>query len=302
MSSPARSLVYSLTWWSRIFWGFVENDFLTFAVPNTIFGIIGAAAGSSAGLVTGPDPSPVDILKRCPTVLLFNAYNLLIFDLANQRSPESIAEDRENKPWRPIPSGKITPEKTRQALLCLLPVALWLNYSFNVWNEGLLIQLLTWYYNDLRAGDSVFRDAILATSYGLFNLASLRLAIGPHNSVTHRGHTWTALISAVILTTIHIQDIKDQEGDRQRSRKTVPLLFGDGVARLALAFCVLFWSCACASFWQLTWRSYALPVGLSGFIAWRVLTKREAREDARTWRLWCLWHSMLYAGPLFGRA
>ncbi|CAP61919.1 uncharacterized protein PODANS_5_1840, partial [Podospora anserina S mat+] len=228
-------------------------------------------------------PSPVDILKRCPTVLLFSAYNLLTFDLANQRSPESIAEDRANKPWRPIPSGKITPEKTRQALLCLLPVALW-------------------YYNDLTAGDSVFRDAIIAISYGLFNLASLRLAIGPHNSATHRGHAWTALISAVILTTMHIQDLKDQAGDRQRSRKTVPLLSGDGVARLALAFCVLFWSCACASFWQLTWRTYALSVGLSGFIAWRVLRKREAREDARTWRLCCLWHSMLYAGPLFGRA
>lgn len=212
----------------------------------------------------------------------------MIFDLANQRSPESIAEDRANKPSRPIPSGKITPEKTRKALFCLLPVALWLNYSFNVWNEGLLIQLFSWYYNDLWAGDSVSRDAIIATSYGLFNLASLRLAIGPPNSVTHRGHTWTALISAVILTTMHIQDLKDHEGDRQRSRKTVPLLFGDRGA--------------CASFWQPTLHSYALPVGLSGFIAWRVLTKREAREDARTWRLWCLWHSMLYAGPLFGRA
>ncbi|KXX73520.1 Digeranylgeranylglyceryl phosphate synthase [Madurella mycetomatis] len=301
MPSPARALIFSLARWLQILWGFVESDFFTFAVPNTVFGVAGATAGTGNGLVAGPHPFLIDVLKRLPRVFLFNCYSLLLFDLSNQRFPESVAEDGMNKPWRPIPSGKITPDQTRRTILYLVPVVLWLNYILDIWNEGLLVQVLSWCYNDLRGGDEVFRDAIIAVSYGLGNSTSLRLALGPSNSITRRGHAWTALISAVILTTMHIQDLKDQQGDRRRGRKTIPLFLGDGTARFALAIFVPFWSCICVSFWQHTWSGYVLPLGLGSLVSWRVLTKRTAHDDGRTWRLWCFWHSILYLLPLVSR-
>jgi len=54
-------------------------------------------------------------------VQFFYFYSLLIFDLAKQQSLESVEEDRVNKPWRPIPSGQITSEQTREAILYTAP-------------------------------------------------------------------------------------------------------------------------------------------------------------------------------------
>ena len=88
----------------HLVWDFIESDFITFAIPNTAFGVIGAIA--SATLVDGPvssQPTMLQIIMRLPSVLAFNVGNLLVFDLANQRSPSSVIEDRINKPWRPIP-------------------------------------------------------------------------------------------------------------------------------------------------------------------------------------------------------
>ncbi len=166
-------------------WGFIESDFFTFAVPNTIFGLVSALASSQ--LLEGPQPLLVDVLRRGPSVLLFNFYNLLIFDIANQRSPEFIEEDRVNKPWRPIPSGQITSEQTRKAVLFIAPAALGLNYILGVWNAGLLVQVLSYYYNDLKGGSGLLRDVIIAISYGLANRTSLQLAIGPENTISSKG-------------------------------------------------------------------------------------------------------------------
>ncbi|KAI0153268.1 hypothetical protein GGR57DRAFT_503006 [Xylariaceae sp. FL1272] len=133
----------------NITWGFIGSDLFTFALPNTMYGILGALAGSQ--LLEGPPPRVAEVMKRAPIVMLFNFYSLLLFDLAYQWPYESVKEDRVNKPWRPIPSGMITPEQTRQALLFIAITALALNYSLGIWHEGMLIQILSYYYNELRA-------------------------------------------------------------------------------------------------------------------------------------------------------
>lgn len=98
------NLLHHATFLLGLAWDFIESDFTTFAVPNTTFGVVGAVA--SAALVDGPvslRPSLLQIILRLPSILAFNVVNLLVFDLANQRSPSSVVEDRINKPWRPIP-------------------------------------------------------------------------------------------------------------------------------------------------------------------------------------------------------
>lgn len=279
-----------------IIWGFIESDFFTFAIPNTTFGIVSALASSQ--LVEGPSLSLVEVLQRAPYVLLFNFYSLLIFDLANQRSPESVEEDRINKPWRPIPSGRITSEQTRTATLFTAPLALGCNYLLGIWSEGLMVQVLSYYYNELKGGDGMFRDVIIAISYGLANRTSLQLAISPHNAISRQGHIWTGVISLVIITTMHIQDLKDQKGDRKLGRRTMPLVFGDQPCRVAIAFFIPFWSYVAVAFWKLSLVAACVPCILGGYIAARVLLKREQPQDARTWRLWCLWHASLYAFPI----
>lgn len=307
---------------AQLAWDFTESNMFTFVVPNTLFGMASSLAGPV--LVDLHQPLPlslaqrlVTLVSRLPLVFLFNFVNLLNFDLSNQRHPESVAEDRMNKPWRPLPTKKVTPEQTRRALLITVPLALIINLALGAWSEGLFIEVLIWYYNDLRGSDELFRDAIIALAYGLFNQGSLRVAACPQSSVNRQGHIWTAMISGVILTTMHIQDLKDQKGDRQRGRKTVPLFIGDMAARRALSVLVPLWSFACPGFWL--WGSLggnsdrtglpifslifcSLPVILGWIVAWCVLQKRTPQDDSRTWKLWCLWHSVgLYFLPALSR-
>lgn len=98
------NLLHQATFFLSLAWNFIESDFTTFAIPNTAFGVVGAVA--SVALVDGPvslRPTLIRIILRLPSILAFNIANLLVFDLANQRSPSSVVEDRINKPWRPIP-------------------------------------------------------------------------------------------------------------------------------------------------------------------------------------------------------
>ncbi|KAI1819122.1 UbiA prenyltransferase family-domain-containing protein [Xylaria intraflava] len=284
-----------------IAWGFVESDMFTFAIPNTAFGVFGAFA--SLLLVDNQTPSLAPsvaaILSRLPYVLAFNIGNLLIFDLANQRGPKSIAEDRINKPWRPIPQGKITADQTRRFMLATIPTVLALNYAVGAWQQGVLILVLSWMYNDLGGGDeALLREVIIAIAYGLFNSGSLLVAVGPGCSLNALGVGWTSIVSGIILTTMQVQDLKDQAGDKLRRRKTIVLFFGERFSRTSIAFFVCFWSCVCGAFWSVGPVVFFLNVATALFIALRVLLLCSPKADARTWRIWCFWHASLYTLPV----
>ncbi|GKT86226.1 digeranylgeranylglyceryl phosphate synthase protein [Colletotrichum tofieldiae] len=259
-----------------LIWDFTESNFLTFVVPNTAFGLLGGLTGLP---LTSGHATTLSILQRLPLVVAFNWYSVLIFDLANQRGPESVAEDYANKPWRPIPAGKVTPEQTRRAMLIAIPTVLALNYVLDVWKEGVFILILTWLYNDLREG----------TSSG-----------DAEATITNEGYAWASIISAVILTTMQVQDLKDQAGDRGRGRATVPLFFGDKASRLSLAVLVPFWSCVCVHVWHIRSWAVLLPTLSGAMVAAAVLRRRTPETDSWAWKLWCLWTVCLYSLPLVG--
>ena len=283
-----------------LLWLFTESNFPTFVVPNTAFGILGAISGLC--LTTQKSPSGHELLQRLPLVVLFNWSNVLIFDFANQRLPESVEEDLANKPWRPLPTGKVTAEQTRRLMLIAIPAVLALNFAFGVWRETALILILTWLYNDLKGGDEIIRDLIIAVAFGLYNMGSLRIAISAETEITAQGYTWIVMISGAILTTMQVQDLKDQAGDRGRGRLTIPLLLGEGFSRWSIAMFVLIWSGCCGFFWELQPWMYALPAISAGFVAFHVVYGRTPEEDCRTWKLWCLWTIILYALPIVHRS
>lgn len=288
-----------------VVWGFTESDFGTFVIPDMAFGLLGALA--SATLVDGDRSSSFETLLRIPALLIYNWSNLVVFDLANQRGADSVAEDKINKPWRPIPMGKITIEQTRRAMIVAVPLSLALNWYQGVWTEGLLIHVTTWMYNDLGGGDEfLVRDALAATGYAMFNSGSLKIAgcrepTGPPGcGLNARGLAWTAIISGIIFTTMQIQDLKDVEGDRGRGRKTVVLHVGERFSRWSIALCVLAWSCICVYFWGAEVASSTVVASLAAIIAWRVVGVRNQPADRITWQLWCLWLISLYLLPVVG--
>ncbi|PYH88427.1 hypothetical protein BO71DRAFT_454076 [Aspergillus ellipticus CBS 707.79] len=263
-----------------LFWHFTESNLPTFVLPNTAFGLLSALASPS--LTTSPHPSPPPL-------------PLPLFSLL----PQSILEDHHNKPWRPLPTNRITPTQTRRLLLVAIPLFLAQNYWLGVWHETALIFVLTWVYNDLGGGDEICRDGVIALAYGLFNCASLRIMASGGGGVedvylTETGYLWIGIISGVILTTMQVQDLKDQVGDRTRGRQTIPIVLGERCSRVMVAGFVGLWTVVCVWYWGV--RGWCV-VGLGGMGGWVVLQVLFGRDDAVAWRLWCGWLVGLYCLP-----
>ncbi|OTA54000.1 hypothetical protein K449DRAFT_401328 [Hypoxylon sp. EC38] len=286
-----------------LFWLFTEDDAATFVAPNVAFGLCSAL---SAPVLVTPQIGVTSILLQLPCVIFFNWTNLLIFDLANQRLPDSAREDALNKPWRPVPCGLITSAQVRRVMLLCIPVVLIANHFFGVGTETSLLFVLTWLYNDLMGGDEnwICRNMIIAAAFWLYNTGSAKVASGNVYAqtahITEKGGLWATIISGVILTTMHVQDLKDQEGDNARGRRLAPLVLGDTVTRWTIAIPICFWSWYCTWFWEV--GAAGLGVVLLGFtVAIRCLTYTGKQSDRKTWELWALWTATLYMLPLLHR-
>ena len=136
-------------------------------------------------------------------------------------------------------------------------------------------------------------------AFGLYNHGSLSLAVEKRTPINNKGYTWIAVVSGVILTTMQVQDLKDQAGDRQRGRRTVPLLLGESFSRWSIAMCVPIWSAFCVTFWKFQQPLiYGLTIFSGAIVAVRAVTQRTPQDDCHTWRLWCAWLMILCALPL----
>jgi 4-hydroxybenzoate polyprenyltransferase len=286
------------------FWRITSSDFATFVIPNTVFGVACALA-SDPPLVAVQDSSKQAIFCRIPAVVFFNYSNLLVFNLANQRLWEASQEDKANKPWRPVPSGRMTQTDIRQAMQIIIPAILAANhYLLRAGAETACILTGTWVYNDLKASEDgmLLRNAIVALAFGTYNWTSVKVAIGGGGdspaAITNAGFSWVLMNAAVIFTTVHMQDLPDVAGDRTRGRRTIPLLLGQLVARWSLAVLIFLWGPVYTMFWGKILTGIP-AISLGTYVAWRVLRHRDSPVDDRwTWQLWCTWTAALSLLPL----
>lgn len=288
---------------AHLLWRFTHSDSYIFVIVSSMFGIFTAL--SPFNLTTAPAPPVWAILLRLPLVLLFNWLNLLIFALSNQRLPESIKEDRLNKTDRPIVQGLITPDATRRLQLIAMPLIIAVTHAMGVSKQTLLISVGTYLINDLKGGDGIWfiRDASIAIATFIFNEGSLRVALGGLGAeITPAGYLWLAIVSAVIFTTMSVQDLNDQAGDAQKTRQTFSLVCGSQISRLTMGSFIVLWSVICARFWSVEGVAALTVVALGGYVTWRMLTKRQPKQDSNTWKLWCLWAVALHALPAVCRA
>ena len=277
-----------------------KSDIKTTVLPATTFALSGAFSGPL--LTTASSPAVQSVLSRMPDAILWTWLNLWIFNLANQRLPNSVLEDSINKPWRAIPSKRLTPTHARQLLLGSIPVVLAASLYLGGLRESVALMILTWIYNDLGAADEHFLVRHVNNAFGFiaFSAGATQVACGfPQHSLNEAAYQWLAIIGAVITFTIQFQDMEDQEGDRLRNRRTMPLVLGDSITRWANAFTVILFSIVCPAFWRLGAMGFTVPVLLGAIIAARTLTLKDVAADKRTFQLWCLWLITLYLLPLF---
>lgn len=280
-------------------WLFTASDMTSVAIPSTLFALFNC---------TQMQTSIATFLERLPMTIFWMWLNLLASRVNNQQSASSLAEDKLNKPWRPIPSGRIQVDQARA--LGILVSAISLMMSFVIGRgvaQSILLLILGYIYNDLGRGSHrgvVVRDAINDAGFAAFASGALEVATGGRPVKLHvQGMmVWLGLLAAVVATTVHVLDMYDQEGDAADGRRTLPLVIGDGPARWTIMVAVLVWSVVCPLCWRASAAS-CVPVCLLGLlVAYRIVRRTSKADDRLTARFYNGWLVSLSALPMMAAA
>ncbi|KAK7757121.1 hypothetical protein SLS62_000668 [Diatrype stigma] len=276
-------------------WLFTCNDLKTMVFPSTAFALF------NCGYM---ETQPAEFFFRLPNILLWTWVNLLAFTINNQHNALAIREDQLNKPWRPIPAGRLSAGTARK----LGHFAYVLAQGTSVLAGGGLVQssllsVLGYLYNEL-GGDHglVTRNVLNAAGFTSFASGALEVAWGGVSVLTVRPMlSWLGLIAAVVATTVHSQDMYDQEGDALAGRRTVPLVIGDRPARFSIAIAVACWSVVGPWYWMSGLAGYFLLGTLGAWVAWRTMRRTLVEEDKATFRIYNVWLVSMYSLPVLAQ-
>lgn len=299
-SQPTDAHENDRTLWYHLhtLWLFNFSDLKTIVLPQSAFGIITLLSGQN--LMKSSRPPYATICFSLPLVIVWNWLNLLPVAMSNQYSPESAEEDRENKPWRPIPAGRVTMQQTRYLMFISYAVAFSSSLILGGTAECIALMLQGWFYNRLEGANKSFlaRNVLNATACLTFAAGAARVAcMQSGTELDSRSSLWFIVLGGVILTSIQIQDLCDQKGDSIRGRRTIPLLLGDKLSRLTISIPIAVWSVLCPAFWGLDPRGFALPASLGSVIIFRLYRYQSVDEDRMSYKLWNVWLTSLYLLP-----
>ncbi|KAI4183619.1 MAG: hypothetical protein L6R41_005299 [Letrouitia leprolyta] len=283
-------------------WLFTVSDLKSVVIPETILGLTAALSGSL--LTDNDNPQSWEIFLRTPQVVLWTWLNLFLFDLCNQSQTQSVLEDCINKPWRAIPSHRISATQARTLLLLVIPTVYLSTLRLGGTWESVTLMIGTWMYNDLGGADNgvIVRNLLNALGYICYSSGSMKVATGfGQHDLNETSTIWLEIIGGIIFTTLQMQDMADVHGDAKRGRKTVPLIYGDRFARWSIAIPVVAWSLVCPAFWVVGLLGYVLPIIAAGVFLSRLFMYRSVEDDALTWWFWCAWLSAVFITPLAKR-
>ena len=290
-TKPHRTLLYH----AYSLWLFTFSDLKTIIVPKTAFGIITILSGST--LTRSPRPGWLTGVRCLPLIMLWIWFNLLPLDMNNQHRQGDVKEDKKNKPWRPIPAGRLSVEETKFFMLASYVVSVLGSIFLGGLAECLALVAQGWIYNGLGAANDSWlaRNLLNATGYMTFAAGAAKVACIQSGTMIQKGtYSWFSVLGLVVATTIQFQDLYDREGDRARGRRTIPLIAGDMIARLSVGLPVAVWSLLCPAFWRLDARGFVMPMLLGAVVIFRLFRYKDVYADKISFKVWNAWVVALY--------
>jgi 4-hydroxybenzoate polyprenyltransferase len=280
-------------------WLFTVSDHKSFMLPLACAGLFNFIAGATLNATSIHTHSVFHTLSRVPAVFFWVWLNLLIACIGNQRRPSSVSEDAINKPWRPIPSGRLSPENATSLWKAVHLVAPLLCAYLGALPYTISLLVMGYLYNVLDGADHlVFRNLLNACAAVAFVLGGTNVAYaGEPFALNTSAVQWHCMICGILFSSIQIQDLRDQEGDKERGRSTVPILLGDSVGRWTVVLSMLTWSIAVPFFWKLPWWGFLGPCSVGATVCGRLLTMKDVPADKKSYNLWGLWVFSLLATP-----
>lgn len=220
---------------------FTYDQFFDTIIPGTMFGLLTTLSGPELSLAARP---AVTVFLRTPAMVAWLWLIILQFCLQNQCSEGSWKEDAINKPWRPIPSKRITLSDAEWLLWTTRMVTGTASWYLGVWYPFLIWSALGVLYNDLGGSDrsgmvrNMFCGGFFTCSFG----GALLIALDG-GEMSEAAGQWTLLVCwCILMTTIQTQEFRDELGDRKRGRRTLITELGRARALGTVYVAVTFWT------------------------------------------------------------
>ncbi|KAG1850694.1 UbiA prenyltransferase family [Suillus subluteus] len=254
-------------------WLFTRSDYKTILFPVTIF-----------ALVLSPRRNPLALSRA----LCWVWFHLLQANVSNQTY--SAHEDVVNKPWRPVPSGRISVRGCRALRWRLMVFCLGLSSlsSVNVLISSVLLTVVEIVHDDFGLSHHpVFKNLCNVGGYATFEIGAT-LVLSGESYLDGTSITALTCSALVIFMTIHVQDFADANGDRMSGRRTLPIVAPEGSRIYVL--CVLpLLSLGLASIWSLGPLCSVLFVSIGFGVGLRCFLFRDEIRDQSTYLLYNMW-------------
>ncbi|KAJ7187836.1 hypothetical protein C8R46DRAFT_978664 [Mycena filopes] len=227
---------------------------------------------------------------------LWTWVHLLQANISNQC--DSKAEDRINKPWRPLPADRMTVSQARALRWYVVGVCQITSVFFGVTQASTLLTLTTILHDDLNLSNH-WVGKTLCNSFGYFSfeLGATQIIAGSANLTSRCA---AALLSSVmiILLTIHAQDFADVEGDLSSGRITLPIAY-PRASRVYICAALPICSISLSLLWSPQLYVMLPLISLSFVVGGRYFCFRTAAEDSRTYILYNIWLLSTHLVPAF---
>ncbi|KAL5513610.1 hypothetical protein ACEPAH_4009 [Sanghuangporus vaninii] len=264
---------------------FTWTDFKTIFFPVIAF-----------ACATGPVHSVTRLIHACAWIWI----HLLLCNVSNQARSEP--EDSINRPWRPLPSGRISrPQAILLRWLLVVTCMAWsASYGADLVFVTLVLAITTLLYDELGlAAQPIGKNICCIFGYTSFEFGATKL-VGSSRHLDVVSLSAITISGVLIFTTIQAQDFADVEGDIALGRVTFPI-FAPEFSRSFTALVVLIWSAILGWYWDVGEGTQFFLVLLGGYVGWRVFTKRSTEDDKHSYVMYNLWLTIAHALPLHKR-
>lgn len=293
MKSPSKAFLQAIIQELYLSYRFVWRDLSATVIPNLILAI--------AAIKVSNDHSATAILSALGRTLIYFWFYIYAFCLANQLA--GVDEDRSNKPDRPIPAGLVSYDGAQLRFALVMVIFPIVGWSFGILKWTVLWQICILLHNFYGFAKHWFTKNMIIMPVGLVALmAPAWELVMPMNAIVWR---WIIVLSIMLALTIHLQDLRDVQGDRLIHRKTLPLDWGERNARIALFF-MFFLRVAVVHFLLMSPAGASFAVVACDLVlasidiitAIRIVTSSSPRTDHKTYMLYTYWHCLIMASAI----
>lgn len=264
---------------------FTISDLKTIFIPVSLFACATAPLHSASRLLLG---------------LLWIWMHQFMCNVSNQAHGE--AEDAVNKPWRPLPAGRITQAQAVVLRWVVVSLCTWCSamYGPGVVLSSMGLFVTTYLYDEMGlAGHHIGKNLCNIAGYTTFEIGATK-TMGASSGMDTVSTAAVCISGALIFTTIQAQDFADVEGDRLLGRVTFPI-YAPEFSRACTLVALVGWSLALSWYWSIGCLCTASLVTLGTFIGFRYYTRRSAADDKSSYLFYNVWLMAVHILPLHAR-